>query len=107
MMSLIETVESETELQQEAKDKKKKRPVAILLMGAALLTAIVYGYKLWSFGQSHVSTDDAQVASTILQLAPKVPGTVEKVFVKDNQVVKRGDLIAQIDPSTYEAAVLQ
>lgn len=49
------------------------------------------------------STEDAYVETHPIQVAPKVSGQVIEMFVTDNQQVKEGDLVAQIDPVDYQA----
>jgi membrane fusion protein (multidrug efflux system) len=66
----------------------------------------VIGIVVWlvmTAGQE--STDDAQVDGHITQIAARVGGTVLKVAVDDNQQVKTGDLLVQIDPRDYQVAV--
>ena len=58
-------------------------------------------------GFSHESTDDAFLAADIVSISPKVSGEVTKVFVKDNQEVKAGDPLVQIDLRDFETAVAQ
>lgn len=53
------------------------------------------------------TTDDAFIAGDVTPLAAKVSGLIKAVPVKDFQPVKKGDLIAEIDPSDYEAALAQ
>ena len=50
------------------------------------------------------STDDAYVENHTVQVAPKVSGQIVEVFVKDNQHVKAGDLVAIIDPTDYKVS---
>ena len=50
-------------------------------------------------------TDQARVRSFIVPISPRISGPVVKVAVKNNQVVKSGDLLAQIDPRDFEIAV--
>lgn len=89
-------------------EKKAKRPKVLLPIVLVLaVIGAVWGFRSWSFGQTHASTDDAQVASRIATAAPKVAGTITQVLVEDNQLVKKGDLIAEIDPETYQTAVEQ
>ena len=89
-------------------EKKSKRPAWLLpLLGILGVIALVWAYRSWSFGQSHASTDDAQVASRLVTVSPKVSGTVLEVRVDDNQDVKQGDLLALIDPETYRARLAQ
>ena len=52
-----------------------------------------------------VSTDDAYVNGHVTYVAPRVSGTVIKVLVDDNQRVKKGDVLLQLDPEPYQVQV--
>ena len=54
---------------------------------------------------TYQSTDDAYVETTTVQVAPKVSGQITEVYIKDNQPIKEGDLIAKIDPTDYEISL--
>ena len=90
-------------------DSKKliQRPLSVLILTALVICGIVYGaYFLWqSF--THESTDDAFVDSHIVAVAPKIAGRVSSVNVRDNQEVKKGDLLVEIDPRDYDSVVTQ
>jgi len=73
----------------------------------AALVAGVFGYRYWQHAKTHVSTDNSYVASDVIQITPQVSGTVEAIYVKENQNVKKGDLIAKIEDSAYQAAAEQ
>jgi membrane fusion protein (multidrug efflux system) len=64
------------------------------------------GWK-WYWGQSHVTTDNAQVDSHIVPVLPRVGGFVLEVAVKEHQAVKAGDLLARIDDRDYRAKLAQ
>jgi membrane fusion protein, multidrug efflux system len=84
--------------------RKIKPPVLIgLVAGTVLLGALV----VFLFGLGKESTDDAQVDADVVSLAPRVGGQVVAVAVAENQSVKKGDLILQIDDADYQARVLQ
>jgi len=51
------------------------------------------------------STDDAQVNGHLIQVSARIAGQVAKVYVDENQVVKAGDTIAELDPADYQVAV--
>jgi len=70
-----------------------------------LVVASFYGYRMWSFGSTHVSTDDAYLTSDVVIASPEVSGKVTKVLVRENQQVKKGELIAELDGTDYQAAV--
>jgi membrane fusion protein (multidrug efflux system) len=73
------------------------------------LVLIVSGLGLYLFAQSmsYESTDDAFIDGHIVEVAPKIAGRIDKVLVDDNQVVKKGDPIVQIDPRDYDAQLKQ
>lgn len=73
----------------------------------AILAGIGYAIDYWVHSWSYVSTDDAFITGNIVQLSPRVPGHVLRVYVDDNQLVKKGDLLVELDPSTYEASLHQ
>lgn len=52
-----------------------------------------------------VSTDDAYVNSYVTFVAPRVAGQVERVLVEDNNRVKKGDVLVELDPEPYEVQV--
>ena len=84
----------------------KRRPVVVI--GTVALAAIL----IWGLGSlarsfSHEGTDDAFLAADIVSIAPRVAGQVKEVFVKDNQIVKAGDPLVEIDPRDYQTAVAQ
>src|SRR5207248_4028509 len=83
-----------------------RRPVVII--GTILLVGIL----IWGLGKvarsfSREGTDDAFLATDIVSVAPKVSGEVRQVFVSDNQIIKTGDPLAQIDPRDFETALAQ
>ena len=90
----------------------KKRPLykrrAVLLIAAiVLLIGLVVGVRYWLYSRSHESTDDAFIDGHIIQISPKASGYVTKIYVNDNQQVKAGDLIVEIDPRDYETRLQQ
>jgi multidrug resistance efflux pump len=52
-------------------------------------------------------TRDGQVRANVVGIVPRVPGPIIQIAVIDNQRVKRGDLLFEIDPADYQAAVEQ
>ena len=72
--------------------------VALALM-AALLMYARYLTKPW--------TRDAYVRANVVGVAPRVAGPIVQIPVKDNQPVRKGDLLFQIDPRTFQAVLDQ
>ncbi len=77
---------------------------ALILGGVLSVAAIV---ALLVYYHNRESTDDAQVDGHITPVAAKISGRVAKVLVLDNQQVKADDLLVQIDPADYQAALDQ
>jgi membrane fusion protein (multidrug efflux system) len=79
-------------------------PVLIgMVAGAVLLGALI----VVLLGLGKESTDDGQVDADVVFLAPRVGGQVVAVAVAENQAVKKGDLILQIDDADYQARLQQ
>ncbi len=75
---------------------------------ALLLTVAIGGTLYLNRSESSAatqSTDDAYVRADFTVVAPQVPGTVRRVLVQDNQPVKAGDLLVEIDESEFVVAV--
>lgn len=72
------------------------------LLSVAIII-IVAGFLLWLHYHNRVSTDDAQVDGHIIPISSQVPGSVLKILVNDNQAVKKGQLLVQLDPRDYQA----
>ena len=73
--------------------------MAALAVGAYFLVPWVHT------ALSTVSTDDAYVNGHVTLVAPRVPGQVMKVLVDDNQRVKKGDLLVQLDKEPFQVLV--
>jgi membrane fusion protein (multidrug efflux system) len=78
------------------------------LAGAALAVlagAGWYGYNWWTEGRFFETTDDTYVGGNVTSIAPHVNGFIAQVLVTDNQRVKAGQLLIQLDPRDYQAAL--
>jgi membrane fusion protein (multidrug efflux system) len=73
----------------------------------ALLGALGYGVWLFVYSRTHVSTDDANVEASVAIVSARVPGPVAKVLVRDNEDVREGQVVLEIDPRDYEIRVDQ
>jgi multidrug efflux system membrane fusion protein len=77
-------------------------------LGVVVVVAAVY--VLWlAVGETdrHPRTDDANVRANFIEIAPEVSGRLIELPVKDNALVKKGDLLFAIDPRPYEYALKQ
>ncbi len=76
-----------------------------LLTGAIVLLAIAAVLlKYWDY-VLNPWTRDGQVRAEVIQITPRVSGPIVSLAVKDNQFVKAGDLLFEIDPRTFAASV--
>jgi membrane fusion protein, multidrug efflux system len=88
----------------------RKRPVKLILASVGAVGAIaggIFGYNYWQFSSIHQATDNATVAGNLHQISARVPGTVQKVLVDDNQTIKAGQLLIQLDPRDYQVKLQQ
>jgi multidrug efflux system membrane fusion protein len=63
--------------------------------------AVVIALYVWEIVERHPRTDDAAARANVVGLAPRVSGQILKLNVQDNQGVKEGDVLFEIDPEDY------
>ena len=86
----------------------RKRARRYLVGGAITLAAgVALAIYYLNFIAPFEATDDAFIEGHVTAIAPQVAGRVEQVLVKDNQLVKAGQVLVQIEPSDYEAKLDQ
>jgi len=83
---------------------KKKRNGWLVSFGVILYTVVIGGVGLHKTNTSP-RTDDAEVFANYIGIAPQVDGPIVKLYVKDNQFVKKGDLLLEIDSRPYQYAL--
>jgi membrane fusion protein (multidrug efflux system) len=84
-----------------------KRTAIGLVLAAGTLAAADYGYDYLTTGRYLQTTDDAYVKADSTLISPKVSGYIAEVLVSDNEAVKAGQLLAQIDDRDFKAALDQ
>ena len=84
-----------------------KNTIKLLLTLTVIGAAVYFGYQKYQTYTQNPWTRDGQVRTQVIQIAPRVTGMVTKIHVKDNQRVKKGDLLFEIDPSQYQLKVNQ
>ena len=95
-----EPIEQDTEMESAPRQSLRKVIVVVVVVILALVAVGIWWRSTYS-----ESTDDAQVNGHLIQVSARVAGQVSKVYVDENQVVKAGDVIAELDPSDYKVAV--
>ena len=87
--------------------KANLRFVARGAVGVALFIGLVFGVRYFLQARHLESTDDAFIEAHVMQISPKISEKVLRVLVEDNQMVKRGDLLVELDPRDAQALVNQ
>jgi multidrug resistance efflux pump len=78
--------------------------VKIIATSAVVLVALgVIAYKYWDYIEDPW-TRDGLVRAQVIQIVPRVSGELIKVPIRNNQTVKKGDLLFEIDPRTFQAS---
>lgn len=85
-------------------DNAKK--IRLVFLSAAILIAGTLGLRWWLHGRFIESTDNAYIRADITSITPRIGGEVLAVPVQNNQPVKKGDLLLQIDKADYEARLV-
>ena len=99
--NVIETVEAPAPV------KKKRRWIRpVLLLGVPLLIAAGALY-VYLTGGRYVSTDNAYIQQDVVSISPDVSGRIVEVRVRENQPVKKGDVLFVIDREPYRIALEQ
>ena len=98
-----QNIEHQTAEKTKKPSKKIKRKIAFVLLIILAIFAVFYLVK----EMQYVSTDDAYVETTTVNVAPKVSGEILEVYVTDNQKVNAGDLVAIIDDADYKVKLAQ
>ena len=82
---------------------KKNNRLRNLVAGVATLAVgVATGIYYFEFVAPYESTDDAFIEAHVTPIAPQVAGRVAQLLVQDNQEVKAGDVLLQIDPSDFQ-----
>ena len=90
----------------EAGKPGRKRKLLLGALGVAVLAALlVFGIPRVEEILNTVSTDDAYVNGHVTFVAPRVAGQISRVLVDDNNRVRKGDLLAELDKEPYRVAV--
>jgi membrane fusion protein, multidrug efflux system len=91
-----------TPTQAAAERQKLDRKLVALLI---VFSAVVLTLYVWSVLERHPRTDDAAARANVVGIVPRARGQIVKLAVQDNQLVKQGDLLFEIDPADYQQAL--
>lgn len=82
-----------------------KRPLFWVILLVIVAAGVTVGILYWLHTRDWEETDDAFIQADVTQVSPRVAGHVMAVYVTDNQDVKRGDKLVDLDPADIQAQV--
>jgi membrane fusion protein (multidrug efflux system) len=86
-------------------EKKKTNTKFIIILAVLVVLGGTYGVYKYMHSLAHEETDDAQIEKNMNPIIPKVSGYVDKVYIKDNDFVKKGDTLFIIDKRDYQLKI--
>ena len=84
---------------------RKRNPVFMIILAVLVIGGGLFGFMKYQHSRHHEETDDAQISADILPVSPRVSGYVKEVRVRDNQEVKKGDILLILDNRDYQVRV--
>lgn len=87
-----------------AAPRKGPNPLVLVIVAIVLIAAVVWGLKFYAYSQTHVDTDDAYVTGDLINVSPIISGTLAKLNVDEGDVVRAGEVVAQLDDSGPRAS---
>jgi membrane fusion protein, multidrug efflux system len=93
--------------EEQSKRSLFRRPGVIVAAAALAIAGVAYGGFAMFHSFTHETTDDAFIDVHTGSVAPKVAGHVAVVRVDDNQLVKKGDVLVEIDSRDFQVALAQ
>jgi multidrug resistance efflux pump len=85
--------------------RRRRRVLPVLITLLTVAVAAGLGWKTWTVYMGTPWTRDATVRAYVVTIAPEVAGRIVQLPIADNQLVRKGDLLMQIDPTNYRIAV--
>jgi membrane fusion protein (multidrug efflux system) len=109
-VTAIAPIESPREEKPVSRPRNRKLlPLLIVgaTLGAGAIAAGIYTYRYMQFAKYHQVTDNAYVSADIYPVNSRIAGVVMAVASKDNQSVKPGEVLVQLDPREYQVSLAQ
>lgn len=101
IIELEELNEFESEVEENSaetdSDKPKRSRIPYYVTSVVVVIALISGIGWWLYSKRFEKTDDAYIQGNISLISPKIGSNVEKIYVKENQFVKKGDLLIEFD----------
>ncbi len=104
---LSEVFDEDEVIEEPTEAEKPRSRLPIYVIGSILLICAVGGLSWWLYSRQFAKTDDAYIEGNITIVSPKISAHVAKVYVTENQPVKKGDLLIELDPQEGENKLAQ
>src|ERR1700723_4240652 len=91
----------------EPPQEKNKRKGMLTIFAALLVIAAIGGSLYWLHARHYEDTDDAEIDGNLSPIGTRVDGTVVKGYVQNNQMVKVGDPLVDLDPRDIQVKLDQ
>ncbi|UFH46069.1 HlyD family secretion protein [Flavobacterium galactosidilyticum] len=88
-------------------EKKQTNTKFIIILVILVVIGGGYGTYKYLHSLAHEQTDDAQIEKNMNPIIPRVSGYVSKVYIKDNDYVKKGDTLFTIDKKDYQLKIAE
>ena len=81
----------------------RRSRLPIYAVGGIIGVLLIGGLAWWLYSRRFEKTDDAHIEGNISLISPQISSHIEKIYVKENQLVKKGDLLIEFDAREAEA----
>lgn len=88
---------------QQPQNNGQNRKKAFMIVAAVVAMGLTAGYFYNSYRKANISTDDAFIEGNIHTISSRVSGNVKAIAVVDNQRVKQGEVLVELDPSDHRS----
>lgn len=88
-----------------AGDDAWRKVAGQIISVVTILGTVVLVLWVWNITEGHPRTDDAVVRANVVGIVPRVHGQIIRLNVQDNQEVKAGDLLFEVDPEDYQLSL--
>jgi membrane fusion protein (multidrug efflux system) len=89
------------------KEPRKRNFVPLIILGLLIIIGGVFGFKQYNYALHYEDTENAQIEGNISPVLPRIAGFVTEINAKENQLVKKGDILVKLDESELKVKVLQ
>lgn len=100
-----ESPSEETSVSIPTKKSAKRKVIGFSILLIIIIVGGFFGFEKVQFYQTHVETEDAQIDGTINPVLSRVSGYINEVYIEDNEAVKKGQLLVEIDSTEYALKV--